>query len=117
MHCWLINEMMFFFSRATPTPAAASTTSASGSCVMERLSTTAVSHLHSEETVETSSTGQAEQIEHFAEQLVGHMAKQQQQSGDQVNVGSNSSDQAFHPITTEGLQVCFGIFEKHFDYF
>ena len=84
---------------------------------MERLSTTAVSHLHSEETaaVETTTHGQHQhqqaevaQIEHFAEQLVDHMAKDQQHQGSHHghhNAAANS-DQAFHPITTEGLQVC-----------
>ena len=81
---------------------------------MERLSTTAVSHLHSEETaaVETTTHGQHQQaevaqIEHFAEQLVDHMAKDQQHQGNHHghhNAAANS-DQAFHPITTEGLQV------------
>ena len=43
------------------------------------------------------------QIEHFAEQLVDHMAKDQQVASQ--NHPNNSSDHTFHPITTEGLQV------------
>ena len=119
MDCWpglITNEMMFcFFSRATPTPP--NNTSASGSCVMERLgnSTAAatVSNLHSAgaEEVETNNSTAAEthgqnevaQIEHFAEQLVDHMAKDQQVASQ--NHPNNSSDHTFHPITTEGLQV------------
>ena len=116
MDCWpglITNEMMFcFFSRATPTPP--NNTSASGSCVMERLSSTTatVSNLHSTaEEVETNNSTAAEthgqnevaQIEHFAEQLVDHMAKDQQVASQ--NHPNNSSDHTFHPITTEGLQV------------
>ena len=76
---------------------------------MERLSSTSVSHLHSEvqtcsdsvsnansSTVQTSD--EVAQIEHFAEQLVGHMAKDQ---AEQENTESE-----FHPDPEAGLQVC-----------
>ena len=46
------------------------------------------------------------QIEHFAEQLVDQLAKDQQnQSQNHHHHHPNNSDHTFHPITTEGLQV------------
>ena len=90
---------------------------------MERLSNStnnsSVSHLHSDDNVEsvenfgksesvesneTSSAEEVAQIEHFAEQLVGHMAKDQQEHNHATSSHSNN-DNTFHPDPTEGLQV------------
>ena len=52
--------------------------------------------------IQSGSSGEeVAQIEHFAEQLVDHMAKDQQAT----NHHQNSDHTTFHPISTEGLQV------------
>ena len=101
----LLMKIMLFFYRATPSATVtANTATASGSTsMMERL--TPVSqppHLHEE--ASTSATANAQEvaeIEHFAEQLVGHMAKDHESS---QNATNHSDHNTFHPIS-EGLQV------------
>ena len=105
MRSLLMKIMLFWLYRATPSATVtANTSTASGSTsMMERL--TPVSqppHLHEE--VSTSATANAQEvaeIEHFAEQLVGHMAKDHESS---QNATNHSDHNTFHPIS-EGLQV------------
>ena len=57
-------------------------------------------------TSHSDSQSEVAQIEHFAEQLVDQLAKDQQnQSQNHHHHHPNNSDHTFHPITTEGLQV------------
>ena len=114
---------MCVFSRANATPSSASTTSAvtatassanssntssaSGSTtstagLMERATSVvsqAQAHLH-EDT--TPAAQEVAEIEHFAEQLVGHMAKDHHESSQ--NATNHSDHTTFHPISG-GLQV------------
>ena len=66
---------------------------------MERLT---VSQPHLEE-ANSANTNEVAEIEHFAEQLVGHMAKDHHESSQNT---TNSDHTTFHPIS-EGLQVKF----------
>ena len=105
-HALIINENNAFFYRATSAPGGAATSShsanasASGSAgLMERLT---VSQPHLEE-ANSANTNEVAEIEHFAEQLVGHMAKDHHESSQNT---TNSDHTTFHPIS-EGLQVKF----------
>ena len=82
---------------------------------MERAATSSVvsqaqAHLHEDQanTPATTSSGTAAaaqevaEIEHFAEQLVGHMAKDHHESSQ--NATNHSDHTTFHPISG-GLQV------------
>ena len=85
---------------------------------MERAATSSVvsqaqAHLHEDQvnTPATTSSGTAAaaqevaEIEHFAEQLVGHMAKDHHDEQSSQNATTNHSDHTtFHPISG-GLQV------------
>ena len=74
--------------------------------MMERLTPVSQApHLHEEASSATSATANAQEvaeIEHFAEQLVGHMAKDHHESSQ--NATNHSDHNTFHPIS-EGLQV------------
>ena len=100
----LLMKIMLFFTRATPSATVtANTSTASGSTsMMERLTPVSQApHLHEEATSATANAQEVAEIEHFAEQLVGHMAKDHESS---QNATNHSDHNTFHPIS-EGLQV------------
>ena len=103
MRSLLMKIMLFWLYRATPSATVtANTSTASGSTsMMERLTPVSQApHLH-EEASATANAQEVAEIEHFAEQLVGHMAKDHESS---QNATNHSDHNTFHPIS-EGLQV------------
>ena len=105
MRSLLMKIMLFWLYRATPSATVtANTSTASGSTsMMERLTPVSQApHLHEEASASATANAQeVAEIEHFAEQLVGHMAKDHESS---QNATNHSDHNTFHPIS-EGLQV------------
>ena len=97
-------------SSASSNTSSASSGSSSSGLLAER-ATSVVSqaqnaHLHEQDQASTPAAQEVAEIEHFAEQLVGHMAKDHhEQSSQNATTNPNHSDHTtFHPISG-GLQV------------
>ena len=95
-------------SSASSNTSSASSGSSSSGLMTERATSVlsqAQAHLHDQDQASTPAAQEVAEIEHFAEQLVGHMAKDHHEQSSQNATNPNHSDHTtFHPISG-GLQV------------